>query len=99
MDSVAFRGFEEDGQSLVNFNDQTTIMSHTGWLGHARRGSGLIARRNGNSERSAINVAVSEHQIKINSLLSVKSALRYSRFKVSNALAKVVHQGDRAPSD
>lgn len=92
MDSVAFRVFEEYGQALVNFNGQTTYMSHTGWLGLAKMGSGVISRRNGNSERSAINVAVSEHQIKINSLLSVKSALRYSRFKVSTALAKVVHQ-------
>jgi hypothetical protein len=59
MSSVAFRGFEEDGQSLINFNGQTPVMSRTGWLSDPTRGTGVLVRRNGSYERSAMLQLVS----------------------------------------
>jgi hypothetical protein len=59
MCSVAFRGFQEDGQSLINFNGQTPVMSRTGWLSDPTRGTGVLVRRNGSYERSAMLQLVS----------------------------------------
>lgn len=59
MISVAFRGFEEDGQSVINFNGQTPVMSRTCWLSDPARGTGVLVRRNGSYERSAMLQLVS----------------------------------------
>jgi hypothetical protein len=54
MSSVAFRGFEGDGQSVINFNGQTPVMSRTCWLSDPTRGNGVLTRRNGSYERLAM---------------------------------------------
>jgi hypothetical protein len=43
MSSVAFRGFEWDGQSVIQFNGQTPFISRTRWLSHAMIGTGVLA--------------------------------------------------------
>jgi hypothetical protein len=78
---VAFRVFEEDGLSVTNSNGQTPIMSPTCWLTHPTRVTGHLARENGSYESSAmLQVAVSEHQIETNSLISVNRVMPIKGF-------------------
>lgn len=73
MSSVTFRGFEGDGQSVINFNGQTPVMSRTSWLSDPTRGTGVLTRRNGSYEKLAIsNLAIIEYQMELKLPLSVK---------------------------
>lgn len=54
MISVAFRGFEGDGQSVKSLNGETPFMSPTRWLSDPTRGTGVLTRTNGSYEKLAM---------------------------------------------
>lgn len=54
MSLVASQASEEDGQSVINWNGQTPVMSSTGWPSDTTTETGPLTRGNGSIKKSAV---------------------------------------------